>query len=206
MLSLSGTCKFSGSLSSFAPAQLNGAYPGPSRELRSRCILAVRRNIDRDYARWRSDYIYGVDNRKRLVQIYHGEYHYNYPAGLPFYGGSGMAIAEDNGASFLKSAKSSLRHLTQQQFYDLNEKGGLPVDGFMIEADASDNYVAPNAPVNQVYATTYSPTGIQGSTSRVLLLLALQKQTFSTRSRSTKRPSSRSTMPLMALLMAGTGR
>ncbi len=147
----SGTYKFSGSLSSFAPAQLNGAYPKPSLELGRLQPAPYGETFDRDYAGGGPTYIYGVDNRKKLVQIYHGEYHYNYPAGLPFYGGSGMAISEDNGASFLKIGEILSPHLTQQQFYDLNEKGGLPVDGFMIEADASGNYVAPNAPVNQVY-------------------------------------------------------
>jgi len=74
------------------------------------------------------------------VQIYHGEYHYNYPQGLPFYGGSGMAVSENDGSSFTKVGEILAPHLTQQQFFDLGVNGGLPVDGFMIEADGHGNY------------------------------------------------------------------
>jgi hypothetical protein len=137
----SGTYKFAGSLSSFAPAQLNGSYPKPSLELGRLQPTPNGENFDRDYAGGGPTYVYSLGHKHMLVQIYHGEYHYNYPQGLPFYGGSGMAVSDNNGASFIKIGEILSPHLTQQQFFDLHENGGLPVDGFMIEAGVAGNHI-----------------------------------------------------------------
>jgi hypothetical protein len=84
------------------------------------------------------------------VQIYHGEYHPNYPAGLPFYGGSGMAVSDNEGASFAKIGEIIAPSMTLQEFISSGSQG-LPVDGFTIDADATGHPVGAGESADQIY-------------------------------------------------------
>lgn len=135
-----GTYKFGTTLSNFVPLKLSGKYPSPSLELGRLQPSPDGSDFDRDYAGGGPTYVLNLDGQGVLLQIYHGEYHYNYPVSLPFYGGSGMAVSTDDGNTFTKIGQFLSPHMTRQQFLDLGS-GGLPVDGFMIEADINGNPV-----------------------------------------------------------------
>jgi hypothetical protein len=135
-----GTYKFGGSLANFAPSQLSGGFPTPSLQWGRVQPSPDGSDFDRDYAGGGPTYLFDIGG-PTLLQIYHGEYHYNYPASLPFYGGSGMAVSTNDGASFTKIGEFLSPHLTQAEFLALGTGGGLPVDGFMIQADINGNPV-----------------------------------------------------------------
>jgi len=133
-----GTYKFGGTLEQIAPAQLKGKYPSPSMEIGRLQPAPNGEQFDRDYAGGGPTYVYTVDGHEKLVQIYHGEYHPDYPTFLPFYGGSGMAISDPTGDWFTKIGEILSPHVTLAQF-EASSLTGLPVDGNLIEANEQGN-------------------------------------------------------------------
>lgn len=137
----SGTYRFSGTLANFAPAQTREGYPVASLQWGRTQPSPFGENFDRDYAGGGPTYAYIIDGSYKLLQLYHGEYHPNYPKSLPFYGGEGMAISDNAGVSFTKIGQFISPHVSLQELIDSGAQGGVPTDGFMIEADAVGNYI-----------------------------------------------------------------
>jgi hypothetical protein len=75
-----------------------------------------------------------------LIQIYHGEFHYFYPKGMPAYGGSGLALSYDGGNTFKKIGQILYPHLSRSEYLTTNPVGGLWSDAAMIEADGDGHY------------------------------------------------------------------
>jgi len=146
-----GTYKFAGTLSSFAPAQnTSPQHPIPSLQTGRVQPSPDGRDFDRDYAGGGPTYKYMVDGTPELVHVYHGEFHPNYPAGLPFYGGSGMAVSTNEGSSFAKIGEIIAPSMTLQEFIASGSQG-LPIDGFIIEGDANGRPVGSGLSEDQIY-------------------------------------------------------
>lgn len=150
-----GSYEFAGTLDSFSPAHYTSAqHPTPALQIGRVQPSPDGRDFDRDYAGGGATYAFSVDGTPELVQIYHGEYHPDYPAGSPWYGGSGMAVSDNNGSSFTKVGQIIAPSITLQQFLNSlgsNQDQGLPVDGFMIEADEYGRPVGPGTADDQLY-------------------------------------------------------
>ena len=120
-------------------------------------------DFDRDYAGGGPTYSFPVLHKQKgivsvqrvLLQVYHGEYHYGHPASMPAYGGSGLAVSSDSGASFNKLGQILYPHLARQDYLRTNPKGGLWSDGAMIAADSSGHYVSNVLPTAKHYGSIY---------------------------------------------------
>jgi hypothetical protein len=130
-----GTYKFMGTLDHLVPANMHGRWPAYSLTKGSTQPSPDGRNFDRDYGG--GGPIYLLPGSSALLEIYHGEYHCAPPAGLPAYGGSGMAVSRDGGNSFTKIGEILSPHVSQNEFCQSGKRTGFWADGGMIEADAN---------------------------------------------------------------------
>jgi len=155
-----GTYKFVGTLNHFEPAKSGSRWPRPSLLDGLAQPSPDGSDFDADYAGGGPTYILAADprwnNQPILLQIYHGEYHYN-TNGHIWYGVSGMAISYDDGKSFVKIGQILSPSMTRDDFYQAvmqrpRKMGGLSSDGFLIEADASGRAITDvKANPDQVY-------------------------------------------------------
>jgi hypothetical protein len=141
-----GTYEFKGTLEHLMPA--NTSAQGPKYSLTGGRVQPSPdgSDFDRDYAGGSFTYLTEVKaHQPVLLQIYHGEYEYFYPKGLPAYGGGGLAVSYDNGNTFTKIGQILYPQLSRKDYLATNPKGGLWCDGSMIEADGNGHYIAGNS-------------------------------------------------------------
>jgi len=143
-----GTYKYVGALAELKPAITNGGKPHYALTIGRVQPSPEGSDFDRDYAGGGPTYelllrqgishsTFSTPNLgKALLQIYHGEYWYDYPKGLPAYGGSGLAVSFDEGTTFAKVDQILAPSLSRKDFLAINPSGGLWIDASMTEADA----------------------------------------------------------------------
>jgi hypothetical protein len=150
-----GTYKFTGTLDHFVPDRKTANGPAPSLMLGRLQPSPDGSDFDRDYAG--GGPVYRLDSGL-LLHIYHGEYHYDSLAGMPAYGGLGMAISNNDGNTFDKIGQVISPHLTREELHDWVIKTGRRqtaqwADGAMVEADADGNPIDPSKrpPIDDIY-------------------------------------------------------
>ncbi len=152
-----GTYAFAGTLNHLEPAVRKGEWPSYSLTSGRVQPSPDGSDFDRDYAGGGPTYniLVPSNNSSRsvlklkqegnlrhvLLQIYHGEYQYYYPKGMPAYGGSGLAISLDEGITFKKIGQILYPYLSREDYLKTNPSGGLWADGAMIEADNEGHYI-----------------------------------------------------------------
>jgi hypothetical protein len=143
----SGTYEFSGTLDTIAPANVGADGPEYSLTLGSVQPSPDGSDFDRDYAGGGPTRHFefleagASDLQAPLVQIYHGEFHVHYPDGSETeYGGSGMAISNDEGRTFQKIGQITYPYVTRDTYFNAHLKGGLWSDAAMIDADGEGHH------------------------------------------------------------------
>jgi hypothetical protein len=150
-----GTYKFTGTLDHFVPDRKGANGPAPSMTLGRLQPSPDGSDFDRDYAG--GGPVYRLDSGL-LLHIYHGEYHYDSLAGMPAYGGLGMAISNNDGNTFDKIGQIISPHVTRKELYDWAVSTGRRqtaqwADGAMVEADANGNPIGPSKlpPIDDIH-------------------------------------------------------
>jgi hypothetical protein len=133
-----GTYECAGTLARFAPAKKGPNGPLPSMKLGRLQPSPDHTDFDRDYAGGGPLFFVDAGGRKPLlISVYHGEYHADEPKVPPAYGGTGLAVSEDYGASFVKLGEILSPHATRAE--STARKQNVFADGNLIEADADGN-------------------------------------------------------------------
>jgi hypothetical protein len=131
-----GTYELTGTLDHMVVARKGPNGPLPSMKLGRLQPSPDRTDFDRDYAGGGPVFYLDAGGAKPLlVSVYHGEYHADEPKVPPSYGATGLAVSQDDGASFVKLGEILSPHATRQE--STARKQNVFADGNLIEADAN---------------------------------------------------------------------
>jgi hypothetical protein len=159
-----GSYAFTGTLDSLKAVSGPSGRPDFKLTVGSRQPSPDSADFDRDYAGGGPTYVLPAAGGPRTVgsvcgagkspsdgvwlQIYHGEFRLQPPQGLPAYGGSGMAVSCDGGATFNKIGQILSPHVSRQEFLAANRASGLWADGGMVEANSRGIHSCPTSICN----------------------------------------------------------